>query len=63
MKPYTRTPYELRLEILNLALAMASVRYQGDCADGSRGTPPSTDEVIAIAKELNKFVSDNGACS
>jgi hypothetical protein len=55
MKPLGKTPYEIRLELLQLAREMLNSKYIHSKDEGA--IPPSADEVIQEAERLNSFVS------
>jgi hypothetical protein len=56
MKPTSKTPYEIRLELLQLAQIILHSKW---LADG--GSPhivaPTSEQIIAEAEKLNAFVS------
>ena len=58
MKPSGKTPYEIRLEILQLAqliLENQHIANAGGFASGKKSH--TTDEIMAEAEKLNTFVS------
>lgn len=54
-----KTPYEIRLELLQLAFDVLSAKHQAaGVANGNNvTTSPTTEEVIAEADKMNAFVS------
>ena len=53
-----RTPFEIRLELLELARVILQNRYEASRnIVGNTATPPSTEEVIIEAEKMNAFVS------
>lgn len=62
MKPSSKTPYEIRLELLQLAQIILSAKHlaiHGGHPDHV-GTYPTTEDIIAEADKLNSFVSKAG---
>jgi len=60
MKPTSKTPYEIRLELLQLAFEVLSSKYQAEASKNSSGKierSPTTEEVIAEAEKMNLFIS------
>lgn len=66
MKPISKTPYEIRLELLQLARTILDAKHKADAASDAQTknggetyikTYPTTEEVIAEAEKLNGFVS------
>jgi hypothetical protein len=65
MKPAGKTPYEIRLDLLQLAFDIltakhaAKASYQDEARDRNIGstTSPSTEDVISEAEKMNAFVS------
>lgn len=65
MKPAGKTPYEIRLDLLQLAFEVLTAKHQaaaGAKADiGMKSvlvtTSPTTEEVIAEADKMNAFIS------
>lgn len=61
MKPIGKTPYEIRLDLLQLAFDILSNRHRAantardDNADASY--TPTTEDVIAEAEKMNSFIS------
>ena len=57
MKPTSKTPYEIRLEILQLAQLILENQHiaRGVLAAGK--TSPTTEEIMVEAEKLNGFVS------
>jgi len=59
MKPAGKSPYEIRLELLQLA---QQILHQKHAAIGVKNgsnvtTAPTTEEIIAEADKLNSFIS------
>ena len=59
MKPTSKTPYEIRLELLQLAQTILQNQHDSKCAQSSLSTKtaPTTAEIIEEADKLNAFVS------
>jgi hypothetical protein len=57
MKPTSKTPYEIRLELLQLAQTILQNQHEANCIQTSRKTAPTTAEIIEEAEKLNGFVS------
>ena len=57
MKPTSKTPYEIRLEILQLAQLILQNKHAAESAPLAASTAPTTAEIIAEAEALNAFVS------
>jgi hypothetical protein len=65
MKPSGKTPYEIRLELLQLAWEVLKAKHAaiGHAAAERNGgtvlvsTSPTTEEVIAEAEKMNSFIS------
>jgi hypothetical protein len=59
MKPASKTPYEIRLELLQLAFEILVKKHEAATASDIRRTMtfPTTEEVIAEAEKLNGFIS------
>lgn len=60
-----KTPYEIRLDLLELAYSIVRGQKEAECAAES-STPtakvtkaPTTEEVLAEAEKLNGFVSQS----
>ena len=60
MKSFSRTPYEIRLELLQLAQVILNEKHKADGVrnGGNQNTYPTTEEIIAEAEKLNSFVSN-----
>ena len=63
MKTVSKTPYEIRLELLQLAQVILNEKHK---AAGVRNadnqiTAPTTEEVIAEADKMNSFISKGGS--
>jgi len=53
-----RTPFEIRLELLELARVILQNRYEASRnIVGNTQSPPSAEEVITEAEKMNAFVS------
>lgn len=63
MKPTSKTPYEIRLELLQLAQVILNEKHKaaGVANADNQDTAPTTEDVIAEANKLNAFVSSGGA--
>lgn len=62
MKSASKTPYEIRLELLQLAFEILTAKHQaaGAASNSTRPAPttsPTTEEVIAEADKMNAFIS------
>ena len=57
MKPIGKTPYEIRLEILQLAQLILENQHTAKNALSSSKTSPTTEEIMSEAEKLNGFVS------
>jgi hypothetical protein len=59
MKPNSKTPYEIRLELLQLAQVILSEQHKaaGVSNGDNRITAPTTEEIIAEAEKMNSFIS------
>ena len=59
MKPTSKTPYEIRLELLQLAFEVCASRHRADGVKNGNNqvTSPTTEEVIAEAEKMNVFIS------
>jgi hypothetical protein len=63
MKPASKTPYEIRLELLQLAFEVLRTKYQATNktalaeSDRTGFTAPTTEEIIAEAEKMNGFIS------
>jgi len=57
MKPISKTPYEIRLELLQLAFQVLVKKHEAVVAGGKITTSPTTEEVIAEAEKMNTFIS------
>jgi hypothetical protein len=58
MKPLGKTPYEIRLELLQLAQTILHEKHlaKGVANGNNVITAPTTEEIIAEAEKLNVFV-------
>lgn len=56
MKPSSKTPYEIRLELLQLAQTILNAQHAAN-TDAVGLVAPTSEEVIAEAEKLNAFVS------
>jgi hypothetical protein len=59
MKTSSRTPYEVRLELLQLAFNVLLEQHKARSVSDGRNqeTAPTTEEVIAEAEKMNGFIS------
>jgi hypothetical protein len=59
MKPTSKTPYEIRLELLQLAFEVLQAKHNAaGVANGNNvSTSPTTEDVIAEADKMNAFIS------
>lgn len=57
MKPTGKNPFEIRLELLQLANDILQAQHQAKSASGGPKTAPTSTEIIAEADKLNMFVS------
>lgn len=59
MKPAGKTPYEIRLEILQLAQTILHQQHNAKgVANGNNvTTAPTTEEIVVEADKLNAFIS------
>jgi hypothetical protein len=65
MKPAGKTPYEIRLDLLQLAFGILAAKHAATGAQESKAcdrnigptTSPTTEEVIAEAEKMNGFIS------
>lgn len=57
MKPTSKTPYEIRLELLQLAQTMLDAKHRAMAGTQPPSTAPTAEDVIAEAEKLNAFVS------
>ena len=57
MKPTSKTPYEIRLELLQLAQTILENQHLAKAVTAAGKTSPTTEEIIAEADKLNAFVS------
>ncbi len=58
MKISSKTPYEIRLELLQLSQKILDAKHKADCAPVAPSTAPTTEEIILEAEKLNGFVSN-----
>ncbi|MCX8169572.1 MAG: hypothetical protein N3D72_00610 [Candidatus Methanomethyliaceae archaeon] len=66
MKQHGRTPYEIRLELLQLAFDVLSAKHSADAVAKNGGkicSSPSTEEIIAEADKMNAFISKGSSLS
>ena len=66
-KTSPKTPYEIRLDLLNLAQSVLIMKHEAESeaeakaklggGERYRTTSPSTEEIIAEAEKMNLFVS------
>lgn len=57
MKPSSKTPYEIRLELLQLAQLILENQHIAKGVLTAGKTSPTTTEIVAEAEILNAFVS------
>jgi hypothetical protein len=64
MKPTSKTPYEIRLELLQLAFNILSAKHMASAAADHPHmeipypqTSPTTEDVIKEAEKMNSFIS------
>ena len=57
MKPTSKTPYEIRLEILQLAQMILENQHIAKGVLTAGKTSPTTEEIMIEAEKLNGFVS------
>jgi hypothetical protein len=57
MKPTSKTPYEIRLELLQLAQTILDAQHKSRAGERAASTAPTAEEVISEAEKLNAFVS------
>jgi len=59
MKPLGKTPYEIRLELLQLAQIILHEKHKAKGVENGNNvnTAPTTEEIIAEAEKLNAFIS------
>ncbi len=57
MKPAGKTPYEIRLELLQLASEVLYRQHQALACKPHPSTAPTTEEIIAEAEKMNGFIS------
>lgn len=60
MKPASKTPYEIRLELLQLAQVILNEKHKaaGVANADNQDTAPTTEEIIAEAEKMNGFISN-----
>ena len=52
-----KTPYEIRLELLQLAQMICENQHQAKAVLTAGKTSPTTEEIIAEAEKMNAFIS------
>ena len=59
----SKTPYEIRLELLQLAQVILNEKHKaaGVANGDNQTTAPTTEEIIAEAEKMNGFVSNGNA--
>lgn len=60
MKSSSKTPYEIRLDLLQLAFDILSAKHTALGASKHEDRPktsPTTEEVMAEAEKMNSFIS------
>lgn len=63
MKPTSnKTPYEIRLEVLQLAQVILNEKHKaaGVNNGNNQSTFPTTEEIISEAEKMNAFISSVG---
>jgi hypothetical protein len=62
MRTTPKTPYEIRLELLQLAQVILNEKHKAmGIANGNNvDTSPTTEEIIAEAEKMNSFISNAG---
>jgi len=60
MKPTSKTPYEIRLELLQLAQIILNEKHKaaGVVNGNNQSTSPTTEEIITEAEKMNQFISN-----
>lgn len=60
MRTTSKTPYEIRLELLQLAQLILNEKHKAiGVANGNNvSTSPTTEEIIAEAERMNSFISN-----
>lgn len=60
MKLTSKTPYEIRLDLLQLSFNILVAKHQAaGVANGNNvDTSPTTEEVVAEAEKMNMFISN-----
>ena len=56
---HSKTPYEIRLNLLELANTIEHNRGLADPKSSAVNTPPTVEAVVKAAEALNKFVSQS----
>lgn len=59
MKSSSKTPYEIRLDLLQLAFDILSAKHAaaGVMNANNTTTSPTTEEILAEAEKMNAFIS------
>jgi len=59
MKPTSKTPYEIRLELLQLAQVILNEKHKaaGVQNGNNQNTFPTTEDIIVEAEKMNGFIS------
>jgi hypothetical protein len=52
-----KTPYEIRLELLELARTVLQSQYDANTPHESKKTAPTTEQIVAEAEKMNAFIS------
>jgi hypothetical protein len=62
MKTVSKTPYEIRLELLQLAQVILNEKHKARGVENGNNqhTAPTTEEIIAEADKMNTFISKGG---
>lgn len=58
MKPNTKSPYEIRLELLQLAQVILSEQHKAKASGDPTDSAPTTEAIVKEAEKLNAFVSN-----
>lgn len=62
MRTTPKTPYEIRLELLQLAQSILITQRQSTRSDDAIAAAPTTEEIVAEAEKMNVFVSSSTGC-
>ena len=60
MRTSPKTPYEIRLELLQLAQVILNEKHKaaGVANGNNQSTSPTTEEIISEAEKMNGFISN-----